>query len=168
MDPIQSPAAPENYGPRRGSAIDMVVLHTTEGSFESAVAWFKDADAQVSAHYVVSAEGLVVQCVPETEAAWHAGNGLYNRRSVGIECEGHAGDPSTWTPALVQALTELVLDVVRRNGIPADRQHVIGHNEVPDPRDPSQKGGLHHHTDPGPYAPWPEIAIALAAQAADV
>ena len=35
-----------------------------------------------------------------------------------------------------------------------DRQHVIGHSEVPDPDNPGLFGGSGHHTDPGPYWDW--------------
>jgi hypothetical protein len=44
--------------------------------------------------------------------------------------------------------------IARADGIPIDRQHIIGHSEVPDPNDPTQFGGAEHHTDPGRYWNW--------------
>src|SRR5439155_775584 len=41
-----------------------------------------------------------------------------------------------------------------RYGSPIDREHIIGHYQVPDPTDPSLGGGSDHHTDPGPYWKW--------------
>ncbi len=162
MDAIQSPADPRNYGSRRGARIDTLVLHTTQGEWQGAVAWFKDPDAQVSAHYVVNADGLVVQCVDESYAAWHAGNGAVNRRSVGIECEGDCARAETWTPALVAALCALGRELVQRHGIPVDREHVLGHEDVPDPFDRSKRGGAGHHTDPGRFMPWSQFMAALS------
>lgn len=158
---IRSPADARNYGSRRGAQIDTIVIHTTQGSWEGAVAWFKDFDAQASAHFVISHDGLIVQCVDEDFAAWHAGNGAVNRRSIGIECEGDCDRAETWTPALVAALCELGRDLVKRFGIRPDRDHVYGHEDVPDPRDPSKKGGAHHHRDPGRYMPWATFMAAL-------
>ena len=42
----------------------------------------------------------------------------------------------------------------RRYDIPIDRQHIIGHADVPDPSHPGELGGSDHHTDPGPYWKW--------------
>lgn len=161
--PLLAPAHPQNYGDRRASPIDMIVLHTTEGSFESAVAWFADEEAHASAHYVVAHDGRVALCVAESSCAWHCGNGPYNRRSIGIEIEGHSDDPHTFSGAGWPALIMLVGDIAKRHGIPLDRLHIIGHAEVPDPRVPGLLGGVNHHTDPGPFFPWVELVNALRA-----
>lgn len=161
----QRPAAPTNYGARGGQPIDLIVLHTTQGTLGSALAWFADPTAHASAHFVIGQDGSVCQCVPLDRAAWHSGNGNVNRRSVGIECEGDCHRPDTWTAEMQDALCHLVAWLVAEHGIPADRSHIIGHDEVPDPKHPGQFGGLNHHTDPGPFAPWARIiAAALSAQ----
>lgn len=163
---VPSPANAHNYGSRRGVRIDTLIFHTTEGSWESAVAWFKDPDAAASAHYVVSPDGLIAQCVTDDYAAWHAGNGQFNRRSIGIECAGHAADPATWTDALVAATLDLAMYLIVLHGIPRDRQHLMGHAEVPDPKDPTRTGGANHHTDPGPYFPWGRLMAEITGQVA--
>ncbi len=147
-------AHPDNFGARRGTKVDLVIVHVTEGSAKSALAWFADARAKSSAHYLVTKAGVVWEIVHEDDCAWHAGNVEYNRRSVGIECEGLCDRPDTFTPAMIEALVRLVGAVCDRHGIPRDREHVIGHNEVPNPKDPSKKGGANGHTDPGPHFPW--------------
>jgi N-acetyl-anhydromuramyl-L-alanine amidase AmpD len=38
--------------------------------------------------------------------------------------------------------------------IPMDRVHIIGHNEVPDPKNSDRLGGVDGHTDPGPHWNW--------------
>ena len=154
-------AHPDNYGSRHNAPIDLVVVHTTEsqrdpdaierGALPSAVMWFRDPRAEASAHYVVGHDGRVYGCVPEGLCAWHAGNALVNRRSIGIEVEGVAGRRSTWFPEVMAALVSLVADVCQRHGIPVDARHIIGHADVPDPASPWLRGGKSHHTDPGEF-----------------
>ena len=47
-----------NQSRRRHGKIDLLVIHyTAGGSLDSAVAWFKNPKAQVSAHYVLGTDG---------------------------------------------------------------------------------------------------------------
>lgn len=125
--------------------IDKIVVHTTQGSYESAMNWFQDPASGVSAHYTVrSADGLVGQSVSEQNIAHHAGNWDYNQTSVGIEHEGYVEDPSWYTDEMYRSSAQLGAHLVNTYGIPVDRQHIIGHDEVP--------GAT--HTDPGPYWDW--------------
>lgn len=153
-------AHPNGYGARRGVPVDLVILHTVEGTAQAAVSWFRDPAAGVSAHYVVGPSGLVYECVPEDMACWAAGNIHYNRRAMQIECAGYAKDPATWTEQMVLSVGELVGEICRRHDIPIDRAHIIGHVEVPSP-DGKGMGGAGHHTDPGPHCPYEKI-IAIA------
>jgi hypothetical protein len=100
--------------------------------------------------------------VQEKDIAWHAGNWDYNTRSIGIEHAGYAWTPGTFTDAEYQASAHLAASICERWGVPMDRQHVIGHNEVPDPNNPGLYGGSSHHTDPGPYWNW-SYYMSLAA-----
>ena len=152
----QVPAAWTNYAHvrRKGSAIRVVVVHVTESSFASTVAWFRNRRSGVSAHYVVGRDGQIVQMVPDDEIAWHAGNRWYNAHSIGVEDEGIVEVPGTFTDAEYRASASLVAGLLRRYRIPADRRHVIGHNQVPDPYHPGRYGGYDHHTDPGPSWNW--------------
>lgn len=157
---VSRPAHPLNYGSRRDTRISIVIVHATQGDCpdekkaQAAVNWFANPDAQASAHYVIAHNGVVYQCVEENEAAWHAGNGVYNRRSIGIECAGDCYQKAMWTPALMASLAALTASICKRHEIPVDREHIIGHDVVPDPRDPSKFGGHSHHTDPGKFFPW--------------
>ena len=152
----QVPAAWTNYAHvrRKGSAIRVVVVHVTESSFASTVAWFRNPRSGVSAHYVVGRDGQIVQMVPDDEIAWHAGNHWYNAHSIGVEDEGIVEVPGTFTDVEYRASASLVAGLLRRYRIPADRRHVIGHNQVPDPYHPGRYGGYAHHTDPGPSWNW--------------
>jgi N-acetyl-anhydromuramyl-L-alanine amidase AmpD len=170
-------AARSNYGARQNTHVDLVVLHTTEscrtpaaiegGRSPSAVNWFADPSAKASAHYVIGREGAIWGSVPEGEAAWHCGNALWNRRSIGIEVEGFAGKRETWSPEVMAALVALVADICQRHGIPADPAHIIGHADVPDPASPWLKGGRSHHTDPGPHLQFGALVDAVRAELAE-
>jgi N-acetylmuramoyl-L-alanine amidase len=150
------PASPANYSheTRPASAIRLIVVHVTEGTFASAVSWFRNPHAHASANYVVSREGAVTQMVPNWEVAWHSGNGWVNRHSIGVEDEGFTNVSATFTDAEYRASAELVGDLMRRYRLPIDRRHLVGHNEVPDPFHPGLFGGVSHHTDPGRYWDW--------------
>ena len=138
----------------RDYPVDMVIIHDTEGSYGSAIAEFQNPAAQSSAHYVVSDAGDITQMVREHDIAWHAGNWDYNTRAIGIEHEGYAYTPGYYTTAMYNASAGITASICSRYGVPMDRDHVIGHAEVPDPNNPGLFGGSGHHTDPGPYWNW--------------
>jgi hypothetical protein len=138
---------------RTRRTIDDIVIHDTEGRFIGSVRALQNARREASAHFVVSRRGQVVQLVPVTDVAWHAGNGWWNLHSIGIEHEGWANRHG-YTEAEYRASAELVAYLAHRWGIPLDRRHIIGHAEVPDPNHPGLFGGVSHHTDPGPYWHW--------------
>lgn len=149
-------ACSENYSDysRDSGDIDMVVIHTVQGSYSGCYSWFANCSAEASAHYVVqSSTGAVTQMVDEEDVAWHAGNWDYNTRSVGIEHEGYVDDCSYYTDALYEGSAQLTADIASRQGVSLDRSHIIGHDEVPDP-DGSGYGGSGHHTDPGDCWDW--------------
>lgn len=149
------PAAFGNFNTGRKRRIDMIVLHVMEGGFLPTANWFRMPEARASAHYGISVDGDVARYVRDSDTAWHAGNPEVNARSIGIELEGHIADgPDIFTDPMMLALHTLCEGLCEHFGITKDRQHIIGHNEVPDPRHPGQLGGAGHHKDPGPHFPW--------------
>lgn len=152
------PASPANYTPAdrpRSSPITRIVIHVTNLTYAQTLARFRNPRFGVSAHYVIrSSDGRVTEMVPERDIAWHAGNRLYNATSIGIEHEGRMTDCRWFTDAMYRASARLVASRARRYGIPIDRQHIVGHSQVPDPFHPGMLGGYGHHTDPGPCWDW--------------
>ena len=136
-------ASSSNYT-RRSSArrINLIVIHTIEGSEAGCISWFQNPRARVSAHYVVSYTGRITQMVRDQDVAWHARN-AGNTNGIGIENEGYAGR-NNWTTAQLDALAGLVRGLCERYGIPKDRAHIKGHSEIPG----------NDHSDPGRYFPW--------------
>jgi N-acetyl-anhydromuramyl-L-alanine amidase AmpD len=150
---------------RTRATIDAIVIHDTEGRFIGSIRVLQRASTGGSAHFVVSRRGQVVQLVPVTDVAWHAGNAWWNLHSIGIEHEGWAGRHA-YTEKEYRASAQLVAYLAHRWSVPIDRGHIIGHDEVPDPYHPGRFGGFAHHTDPGPYWNWPHY-MSLVRQYAE-
>ncbi len=124
--------------------IDRLVVHVAQGTVAGTVSWFQDSRSNVSAHYVVGDRGAVVQCVRHEDVAYHAGNWSYNKHSIGIEHGGYADNRKTWTDAKIRASAKLAAYCCKRHKIKVDRQHIVGHREVP--------GSTHYC--PGRYFPY--------------
>ena len=133
-------------------SVDRIVVHVTEGSFWGSVRWLRNRRSHGSSHYVISRGGDIVQLVSTSDVAWHAGNRRVNRRSIGIEHEGRT-KRGGFTDAQYRASARLVAYLAARAGMPVDRQHVIGHDQVPDPSGQGV-GGVDRHTDPGKRWEW--------------
>ncbi|MFI9248909.1 N-acetylmuramoyl-L-alanine amidase [Streptomyces sp. NPDC053069] len=142
------PASVSNYtaSDRPGDyAIDRVIIHVTQETYANTLTIFGNPQKKVSAHYLVrSADGHIAQCVHEADIAWHAGSWDYNTRSIGIEHEGWVDQPAYFTNALYEQSAKLTAAICTKYGIPKDRQHIIGHYQVPGT----------DHTDPGPGWDW--------------
>ncbi|MER6467916.1 N-acetylmuramoyl-L-alanine amidase [Streptomyces collinus] len=152
------PASAANY--RRADRpddypVDRVVVHVTQGGYESTVKVFQDPAHRAAAHYVVRRDGRITQLVRELDVAFHAGNRAYNERSVGIEHEGFVEDASSFTDAMYASSARLTAAICARYGIPVDREHIVGHVEVPGT----------DHTDPGRFWDWDRyLRLVRAAQ----
>lgn len=129
------PASPANL--RRADrphdmTIDRVVVHMPEATYPITLQVFQDPEHGAAAHYVVrSHDGHVAQLVRELDVAYHAGNWDYNERSVGIEHEGWANRPEYLTDAMYRSSAQLTAGICERYNIPVDREHILGHREVP-------------------------------------
>lgn len=134
-----------NYALGRGQCpypVDAIVIHCTEGDAASVRAWFRNPDAEVSAHYMVRKDGGIEQFVDEDDKAFHAGQPV--RPTAALVLERAPWTPNSWaigvehessgreelTDAQRAASYELIADIVRRRAIPVDRDHIIAHREV--------------------------------------
>ncbi|MET8450147.1 N-acetylmuramoyl-L-alanine amidase [Streptomyces sp. NPDC005209] len=161
------PAAPANgqvsNRPANGIRIDTIVIHDTESSYDAALNTFQKPGGG-SAHYVIrSSDGAVTQMVPTKDISFQAGNYSTNLHSLGIEHEGYAAAGGTWyTQTQYETSAELVRYLAERFGIPLDRQHIIGHDNVPGPKSALISG---MHWDPGPSWDWERFMRLLHAPA---
>lgn len=149
--------------PGRSLKIDTILIHDTEGGWNASVATLQN-DPGKSCQYIIDVDGRLGQFVSESTTAYHAGNLNYNQRSIGIEHVGYATKPFAEKQYVASA--KLVEHLTSKYGIPKDRAHIIGHDQVPNgtripstskPCSDSPKacqantsyGGASHHTDPG-------------------
>lgn len=154
--PIAAKVFPSpNHGERKdGRRPNMVILHYTGMPDEGeALQWLCNPVSQVSAHYFVFSDGRVLQLVPESRRAWHAGKSYWdgetdiNSSSIGIEIAnpGHPGGLPPYPDAQIESVIALTKDIVTRWRIPATR--VLGHSDVA----PGRK------VDPGELFPWKRL-----------
>ncbi|MBC9727957.1 N-acetylmuramoyl-L-alanine amidase [Streptomyces sp. TRM68367] len=132
--------------------IRYIVVHDTEGAWDGVLNLVQDP-AYVSWHYTLrSTDGHIAQHVKAENVGWHAGNWYVNAGSVGLEHEGFLASPDAWyTEAMYRSSARLVKYLAAKYGIPLDRQHILGHDNVPGPTTSAIAG---MHTDPGPYWDW--------------
>ncbi|MEU6345235.1 peptidoglycan recognition family protein [Streptomyces sp. NPDC046977] len=133
-------------------SIDYIVVHDTEATWDTSLQLVRKPD-YLAWHYTVrSADGRIAQHVRTKDVGWHAGNWYVNAKSIGVEHEGFLTEPGTWyTEAMYRASARLVRYLAHRYDIPLDRQHILGHDNVPGATSASVAG---MHTDPGPYWDW--------------
>jgi AmpD protein len=145
-----------------GTAIELLVIHNISlppGEFggewinslftntldSNAHPYFKQLDGlKVSAHFLIRRNGAIIQFVPCTKRAWHAGQSFWqgytacNNFSIGIELEG-----SDFVPFEEQQYLSLVrLTRLLKRNYPI--RSIAGHADIA----PGRK------SDPGPFFEW--------------
>jgi N-acetylmuramoyl-L-alanine amidase len=143
--------ASPNHEARRGFARpDCVILHYTGmATGAAALDLLCDPASKLSSHYFIWEDGRILQLVPESERAWHAGRSLWkgesdiNSASIGIEIvnAGHDSLPP-FPDAQIDALIALLSDIGARHRIAPER--ILAHSDVA----PGRK------IDPGEKFPW--------------
>lgn len=143
-----------NFGDRRnGETPDLVVIHyTAMATAQLALDRLCDPAAEVSAHYLIAADGDVLRLVAEDHRAWHAGAGQWgghcdiNSRSIGIELANDGRSP--FAAHQTDALEALLASLMARWDIPV--QGIIAHSDMA----PQRK------SDPGARFDWRRLALA--------
>ena len=152
-----------------GEAVTLLVLHSISlppGQFggdaierlftnrldPKAHAYFQEVfSLKVSCHFLIRRDGELVQFVPVTRRAWHAGasswrgRGRCNDFSVGVELEGAEDGPFE---GLQYEKLSLLITSLRRS-LPL--RDIAAHSDVA----PGRK------TDPGARFDWPRLLAAL-------
>ncbi|MEU7028259.1 peptidoglycan recognition family protein [Streptomyces sp. NPDC046275] len=133
-------------------SVDYIVIHDTEADWDTTLRLVQDPTYVSWQYSLRSSDGHVAQHLALKDVGWHAGNWFVNAKSVGLEHEGFLTSPDSWyTEAMYRSSARLVRYLAQRFGIPLDRQHILGHDNVPGTVTSSIKG---MHTDPGPYWDW--------------
>jgi AmpD protein len=180
LNPATSLLEPVNYQPSPhhderpdNMPIDMIVVHGISlppGEFGSNAiqaffcgeldtnshpAFADIAALRVSAHLLIRRTGEIIQFVPFTKRAWHAGESSFqgktrcNDFSIGIELEGT--DHLPYEKVQYHVLSE-VISLLRNTWPAITENRVVGHVDIA----PSRK------TDPGPAFDWGYLKGILA------
>jgi len=145
----QCPSPNRDVRPQ-GTAIDLIVVHSIslppgqyggdaiERFFQNQLdknqhPYFEEIhQMQVSAHALIKRSGEIVQFVPFTERAWHAGKSNFQGReccndfSIGIELEGT--DVGDFEEIQYRQLAELIRTL--QATYPDIADHVTGHSDI--------------------------------------
>ena len=144
-----------NHGARQRPISALVLHYTGLSTSEAALELLCSPTAEVSAHYFVEEDGRVLQLLPESRRAWHAGASFWagetdiNSASIGVEIvhPGHA-DPRPFAAQQIEAVATLARDICERHGVRPER--VLAHSDI----------AISRKIDPGEFFPWGELARA--------
>ena len=133
---------PDEYG---GPWIDQLFTNSLESE---AHPYFNEIRGmKVSCHALIRRTGEIIQYVPFTKRAWHAGESSYENKcncndfSIGIELEGSENSPFEEIQYKILAqLTQRILEQYPK----ITKQRITGHSDIA----PGRK------KDPGPYFDW--------------
>jgi len=138
----------------RPSKIDTIIIHScfapdAKDPFDTQESISLFNQCGVSAHYLISRDGNILNLVPEEKRAWHAGisklpfkddqREAVNDFSIGIELIGE----SDFTEDQYLALIDLINQINTRHKI----KYILGHNHIA----PNRK------TDPGENFDWSRL-----------
>jgi N-acetylmuramoyl-L-alanine amidase len=157
MNPVQTRRSP-NRAPRV-EPIRFIVLHGTWMADDAnALDRLCDPRAQVSCHYYIDRQAQVLELVPASDVAWHAGKSAWrdavnlNATSLGIEI-GYPGE-STGQPyqeGQYEALIALLRHLLATHKLTPDA--VLGHSDI----------APHRKDDPGRFFEWSRLEAAAVA-----
>ena len=134
MEIIQALLTPNKYSrpQTKLKTVTHVVIHWVGNAGSTAKAncnYFeslKDKGSYASAHYVIGLEGEILQCVPETEVAYHAKEA--NSYSIGIE-NCHPDWTGKFNSKTYDSLIKLCVDLCIRYGLEPDKA-LLRHYDV--------------------------------------
>jgi len=150
-----------NFTRGRSSHIDVLVIHTMESpekpnTAEDVASWFAGSNApQASAHYCIDGNS-VVQCVQDSDVAWHAPGANHN--GLGFEHAGKAAQTAhdwsdDYSVKCLELSATLVAQKCKEYDIPvvwlhpadlrAGKRGITGHVQV------SEAFRKSDHSDPG-------------------
>jgi N-acetylmuramoyl-L-alanine amidase len=137
---LQSFVGSVNFGIRKPNFV--IIHHTAQNSLDQTIKTFTMTKTAVSAHYVVSRDGKVVQMVNDYLRSQHAGLGKWgndtdlNSSSIGIELDNSGSEP--FSDAQINSLMALLGSLKKRYNIPT--ANFIGHADIAPKRKPDPSG----------------------------
>ena len=128
----------------------VIIHHTAQNSLKQTINTFINDKTQVSAHYIISRDGQIVQMLNDYLRAWHAGDAKWgkvtdiNSVSIGIELDNNGTE--NFPDEQINSLLYLLNKLKEIYNIP--KQNFIAHSDIA----PSRK------IDPSIFFPWEKLA----------
>mgnify|MGYP001180198395 CR=1 FL=1 len=150
-----------NYSPnfntikRSKKDIKFIIIHYTGMNREQlAINRLCDFKSNVSAHFFIKKNGLVLNLVPPLYEAWHAGKSSWknfqslNRYSIGVEIQnsGHDNRYENFSKKQIISIKKLLTYLIKKYNV--KQKNILGHSDIA----PDRK------KDPGEKFPWQKLA----------
>ena len=150
-----------NYSPnfypnkRKFDQIKFLIFHYTGMRKErDAINRLTKIQSEVSSHYLIKKNGVIVVMVPDLYVAWHAGKSSWksfkslNKNSIGIEISnpGHEHNYINFKKKQIQSILYLSKSLIKKYNIKS--RNILGHSDIA----PFRK------KDPGEKFPWKYLA----------
>ena len=144
-----------NLPKRVKNIIKFIIIHYTGMRKESAaIKRLQDPKSKVSSHYFIKRNGEIINLVPDSFEAWHAGVSSWkhfkslNKNSIGIEITnpGHQHGYKKFSKKQIFSLQKLLKILVKKYKI--KKKNILGHSDI----SPDRK------KDPGEKFPWEMLA----------
>jgi N-acetylmuramoyl-L-alanine amidase len=142
-----------NFNPKKRTykKIKFIIFHYTGMKKESeAINRLTNIQSEVSSHYLIKSNGIILTLVPDLYEAWHAGKSFWknykslNQNSIGIEITnpGHAHGYINFKKKQITSLLKLSKFLIKRYKI--SPKNILGHSDI----------AVIRKKDPGEKFPW--------------
>ena len=139
-----------NYNSRNKSRIQLIIIHYTAlSNTKEAISYLCTKEKKVSAHYLISQDGVIYNLVNENFRAWHAGQSFWqdivdiNSFSIGIELDYNPnGKNNKFSSKMISSLKKLILKI--KDEYKINKKNILAHSDIA----PFRKN------DPGKHFPW--------------
>ena len=139
-----------NYNSRNKSRIQLIIIHYTAlSNIKEAISYLCTKEKKVSAHYLISQDGVIYNLVNERFRAWHAGQSFWqdivdiNSFSIGIELDYNPnGKNNKFSSKMISSLKKLILKI--KDEYKINKKNILAHSDIA----PFRK------KDPGKHFPW--------------
>ena len=148
--------SPNFYSKKRVyNQVKFIIFHYTGMNNESdAIKKLTNIQSEVSSHYLIKKNGVIVVMVPDLYVAWHAGKSSWksfkslNKNSIGIEISnpGHDHNYINFSKKQIKSILYLSRSLIKKYKIQSS--NVLGHSDIA----PFRK------KDPGEKFPWKYLA----------
>ena len=107
-----------NHSGKRTKPIDRLTVHCFVGQVtcERIGKEFEKPSKNASCNYGIGTDGKVILVVDEANRSWCSSNAANDQRAITIECASDATAPYAFNTKVYQALVDLTVDIMNRNG----------------------------------------------------